>query len=431
MLTEAQNLQITQVGPGTPMGALLRRYWMPIAAESELKEKRVKRVRVMGEDLVLYRDLSGQLGLTQRNCPHRRADLSFGFVEKCGIRCNYHGWLFDESGQCLEQPFEDVAFTGNERIKARVKITAYPVRALGGMIWAYLGPDPVPELPEYEAFNWPNGFSQVILSEIPCNWAQCQENSIDPVHFEWMHANWSVRLKGQEGPYGPRHIKIGFDEYEHGFVYKRVREDTDEAHDLWSVGRALVWPVGIFLGDHFEWRVPIDDENTLSVSWSFQRMPVEAEPFVQTEIPYWYGPTLDEHGQWISSHVMNQDFIAWVGQGKIADRTKELLVRSDVGIGMFRRQLFADMERVRNGADPKGVIRDPAAAKNIKLPLVHADRYHHGMTRAELLAHPVLGRHLKGYPYQYGQPRELLEQIWSIAGVTAADLGLERTAPSA
>ncbi|MHB9880392.1 Rieske 2Fe-2S domain-containing protein [Pacificimonas sp. ICDLI1SI03] len=425
MLTQEQNDQITQVGPGTPMGALLRRYWMPIAAETELKEKPVKRVRLMGEDLVLYRDLSGQLGLTQRHCPHRRADLSFGFVEKCGLRCNYHGWLFDEAGQCLEQPFEDVAFSGNDRVKARVRITAYPVRALGGMIWAYLGPDPVPELPEYEAFNWPNGFGQIILSEIPCNWAQCQENSIDPVHFEWMHSNWSVRLKGEQGPYAPRHTKIGFDEYEHGFVYKRIREDTDEAHDLWSVGRALVWPVGIFLGDHFEWRVPIDDENTLSIAWSFQRMPVEAEPFAQKEIPHWYGPTVDERGEWISSHVMNQDFIAWVGQGKIADRTKEMLVRSDVGVGMFRRQLFTDMARVSRGEDPKGVIRDPAAAKNIKLPLVHADRYHRGMTRAELIAHPVLGRHLKGYPYQYGQPRELLEEIWDVAGVTAADLNVE------
>src|SRR3546814_8721339 len=98
------------------------------------------------------------------------------------------------------------------------------------MIWAYLGPSPAPELPEYEAFNWPNGFRQIILSDIPCNWAQCQENSIDPVHFEWMHSNWSVRLKGEEGPYAPRHLKIGFEEFEHGFLYKRIREDRSEEH---------------------------------------------------------------------------------------------------------------------------------------------------------------------------------------------------------
>ncbi|KEY99569.1 aromatic ring-hydroxylating dioxygenase subunit alpha [Sphingobium indicum] len=422
MLSEEKNRQLTQVGPGTPMGELLRRYWMPIAAEGELDKKPVKAVRLMGEDLVLYRDLGGQLGLTDRHCPHRRADLSYGFVEKCGIRCNYHGWLFDEQGACLEQPYEDTVLGGGTRDK--VSITAYPVRALGGMIWAYLGPSPAPELPEYEAFNWPNGFRQIILSDIPCNWAQCQENSIDPVHFEWMHSNWSVRLKGEEGPYAPRHLKIGFEEFEHGFLYKRIREDTDEEHDLWSVGRAMIWPMGIFLGDHFEWRVPVDDENTLSVAWSFQRMPIESEPFVQERIPYWRGPVTDAEGNWISSHVMNQDFIAWVGQGRIADRTKERLGRSDLGIGLMRRQLFADMEAVARGEDPKGIIRDPALAKNIPLPLVHAERYHSGMPREKLVAHPVLGRHLRAYPYQYGQPTEVLESIWRAAGVTREDLGV-------
>jgi 5,5'-dehydrodivanillate O-demethylase len=423
MLSEEKNRQLTQVGPGTPMGALLRRSWLPMAAESALVDKPVLAVRLLGEDLVLYRDLGGKLGLTDRHCPHRRADLSYGFVEQCGLRCNYHGWLFDEQGACLEQPYEDVVL-GN--VRGRVTIRAYPVRALGGLIWAYLGPDPAPELPEYEAFNWPNGFRQVILSHIPCNWAQCQENSIDPVHFEWMHANWSVRLKGANGPYGPRHLRIGFDEFEHGFLYKRIREDTDEKHDLWAVGRAMIWPIGIFLGDHFEWRVPVDDENTLSIAWSFQRMPRASEPFVQARIPYWYGPIVDEAGTWISSHVMNQDFIAWVGQGRIADRTRERLGRSDLGVGMMRRQLFADMETVARGGDPKGIIRDPAAAKDVRLPLVHADRYRTGMARRDLLAHPVLGRHLKGYPYQFGQPPELLEEIWRAAGVTRAQLGLEQ-----
>ncbi|MGD9810447.1 MAG: Rieske 2Fe-2S domain-containing protein [Sphingobium sp.] len=431
MLSEEKNRQLTEVSTGTPMGELLRRYWMPIAAETELDDHPVKAVRLFGEDLALYRDLEGRLGLTDRQCPHRRADLSYGFVESCGLRCNYHGWLFDEEGKCIEQPFEDAIFDSNTRIREKIRIKAYPVRALGGLIWAYLGPAPAPELPEYEAFGWSNGFRQIILSEIPCNWAQCQENSIDPVHFEWMHANWSVRLKGQEGPYGPKHLKIGFDEFEHGFLYKRIREDTDEEHDLWSVGRTMVWPVGIFLGDHFEWRVPIDDENTLSVAWSFQRMPVESEPFVQEKIPHWHGPVVDEKGKWITSHVMNQDFIAWVGQGVIADRTKEMLGRSDLGIGMFRRQLFEDMEKVARGEDPKAIIRDPAKAKNISLPLVHADRYHKGLSRKDLLVHPVLGRHLKGYPYQYGQPKELLESIWAAAGVTPEELGLQPEATPA
>jgi 5,5'-dehydrodivanillate O-demethylase len=425
MLSEEKNRQFTQVGAGTPMGELLRHYWMPIAAETELDDRSTKPVRLMGEDLALYKDLRGQFGLVERQCPHRRADLVHGFVEECGLRCNYHGWLFDETGACRERPFEDVVFKGNESVREKARIKAYPVRVLGGLIWAYLGPLPAPELPEYEAFNWPNGFRQVILSEIPCNWAQCQENSIDPVHFEWMHANWSVRLKGETGPYGPKHLKVGFDEFEHGFLYKRIREDTDEEHDLWSVGRTALWPNGMFLGDHFEWRVPIDDENTLSVAWAFQRMPVESEPFVQDRIPYWYGPIVDEKGEWISSHVMNQDFIAWAGQGRIADRTKELLGRSDAGVGLMRRRFFEEMDAVARGDDPKAVIRDPDKARNIALPIVHADRYHKGLTREELIAHPVLGRHLKGYPYQYGQPQALLESIWDTAGISAEDLGLE------
>src|ERR1700691_3767937 len=109
MLDEAKNKLLTQVGPGTPMGELLRRYWMPIAALSELEEQSVKPVRLLGEDLVLYRDLGGTLGLVDRHCPHRRADLSYGYVENCGLRCNYHGWRYDETGACVEQPYEDTA----------------------------------------------------------------------------------------------------------------------------------------------------------------------------------------------------------------------------------------------------------------------------------------------------------------------------------
>ena len=110
MLSEERNRVFTQVGPGTPMGGLLRRYWMPIAAVSELDEKQVKPVRLLGEDLTLYKDLSGNFGLIDRHCPHRRADMSYGFVEECGLRCNYHGWLYDHDGNCIEQPYEDTAF---------------------------------------------------------------------------------------------------------------------------------------------------------------------------------------------------------------------------------------------------------------------------------------------------------------------------------
>ena len=109
MLTAEKNDLLTRVGPGTPMGTLLRRYWMPIGGASELDRETIKPIRLMGEDLVLYRDLGGRYGLVDRHCPHRRADFSYGWVEQHGIRCSYHGWLFDESGRCLEQPYEDLA----------------------------------------------------------------------------------------------------------------------------------------------------------------------------------------------------------------------------------------------------------------------------------------------------------------------------------
>jgi 5,5'-dehydrodivanillate O-demethylase len=226
MLTEEKNRTLTQVGAGTPMGELLRRYWMPIAGISEFDQKSIKPVRLMGEDLVLYKDRSGNYGLVDRHCPHRRADLAFGMVEDEGIRCSYHGWRFDALGKCKEQPYED-ASAPERNMKAKIETTAYPVEIKAGLVWAYLGPLPAPLLPDWEPFSWENGFTQIVISEVPCNWLQCQENSIDPVHFEWMHENWGQRLRSIEGPYGPTHLKLDFEEFEYGLIYKRIKENTD------------------------------------------------------------------------------------------------------------------------------------------------------------------------------------------------------------
>src|ERR1700722_892674 len=183
---------LTATGADTPMGALLRRYWWPIAGASELDGVSTKPVRLLGEDLVLYKDIGGRYGLLDRHCCHRRADLSYGYVEQHGLRCNYHGWLYDEAGRCLEQPYDDLAHP-EAHLKDQIRIKAYPVESLGGLLWAYLGPAPAPILPNWEFFNWKNGFRQIVISEVPCNWLQCQENSIDPVHVEWLHTNWSIR----------------------------------------------------------------------------------------------------------------------------------------------------------------------------------------------------------------------------------------------
>ncbi len=368
MLTRQENDLLRQVGPGTPMGVLMRRYWHPIAAVAEMDDTPVKPVRLVGEDFVLYRDKAGAYGLLERHCPHRRADLSYGWVEEHGLRCSYHGWLFDETGRCLAQPFEEKAHP-DAGFKDKISVKARHVRAKAGLLWAYIGEGPVPELWDWDRY-YDRGYKQVVFSTVPCNWLQCQENSIDPVHFEWLHSNWALRLKGEDGE-SPAHLRVGFDEFEFGFRYRRVRADTDEENELWTVGRVCLWPNALYTG-HFEWRVPIDDETTLSVGWFIDPVPGE-QPFEQEAIPYWSAPIRDEQtGRWITSHVMNQDFVAWVGQGVVSDRWNEHLGESDRGVIMVRKRFMDDLKTVADGGDPKGVLRD--AGRNRMLPLPRVGR---------------------------------------------------------
>lgn len=416
MLSAEKNQQLTQVGPGTPMGEVLRRHWHPIAGIDELERNPVKAVRLMGEDLVLYKDRSGQYGLVDRQCAHRRADLSYGFVEADGIRCNYHGWQYNAQGQCVERPYEDQV-DPQARQRCKIQIKAYGVKPLAGLLWAYMGPLPAPELPDWEPFHWPNGFVQAVFAEVPCNWLQTQENSIDPVHFEWMHANWSRRLRGHTGGYAPTHLKLAFEEFEHGFIYKRISQDTDEQHPLWTIGRVCLWPNGFFLGDHFEWRVPVDDENTLSVTWSFIRVPREREPYVQSRIPTWTSPIKDDTGRWITSHVINQDIVAWVGQGRVADRTQENLGASDRGIAMLRRRLLEDIDAVQAGRDPKGVLRDADASQRVFLPSDSRDFFQNGLPLADYQRHPKWARLLNHFIFHAGQPEWVQQAHAEATGV--------------
>src|SRR5688572_21781115 len=167
------------------MGELWRRYWHPILPSALLPDSGTKPVRLLGEDLVLYRDRSGTLGLIDQRCPHRRAGMVFGIPEQEGLRCAYHGWLFDSSGRCLEQPYEQTE-DPDSTFKDRVTIQAYRVQELGGMIFAYLGPDPAPMIPRWDLFvmECPKEIGWAV---IPCNWLQISENSLDPVHVEWLH----------------------------------------------------------------------------------------------------------------------------------------------------------------------------------------------------------------------------------------------------
>jgi 5,5'-dehydrodivanillate O-demethylase len=399
------------------MGELLRRYWHPIGGASELETNAVKPIRLMGENLVLYRDLNGQFGLIDRHCPHRRADMAYGWVDAPGIRCSYHGWRFDETGRCLEQPYEDTA--NPKPSKAGCEIKAYPVREMGGLLWAYMGPSPVPELPVWEPFTWTNGFREVVLADVPCNWFQCQENSIDPVHFEWMHDNWSNRLAGDNDTNAPKHLKLKFEEYEHGFIYRRVREGQPEDSRYWTVGRVALWPNGFYLGRHFEWRVPVDDENTLSVAWFFVRVPQGREPYEQGRVPTWTSPLQGPDGRWITSHVINQDIVAWVGQGRIADRSKENLRSSDIGITMMRNRFFEELEAVKAGRDPKGVIRDPNKARMVELPNMARELNTIGIPLSEFKNDPLLRQRLTGFNFHYGQPSDVRAAFAEAMGLPA------------
>src|ERR1044071_4507949 len=182
VLTPEENALLTQVGPGTPGGELLRRYWLPIAAAPELTdESPTKFVRGLGEDLVLFKDKSGNIGLIQDHCPHRGASLMYGRVEDRGISCAYHGWLYDTAGNCLESPAEPEGSMFHLTVKQR----AYPVEKLFGLYWAYLGPLPAPPIRKLDIMQYP--VEHIMEMDFDANWVQVLENNLDGSHIYVLH----------------------------------------------------------------------------------------------------------------------------------------------------------------------------------------------------------------------------------------------------
>jgi 5,5'-dehydrodivanillate O-demethylase len=173
---------------------------------------------------------------------------------------------------------------------------------------------------------------------------------------------------------------------------------------MWTTGRVALWPNGFYLGSHFEWRVPVDDENTLSVAWFFTRLPIESEALTPAKPFWWQAPIKDARGEWITSHVMNQDIVAWVGQGRISDRSKENLGASDRGIAMIRNRFFEEVEIVAAGDEAKGVIRDADAAKCVSLPVATVELFRDGMPRKDYLATVWYGRRLDDFRWHARQP---------------------------
>jgi 5,5'-dehydrodivanillate O-demethylase oxygenase subunit len=375
MLSEEKNERLTRLGPGTPMGDLLRRYWWPIATHDMVGRVPIKR-RLLGEDLVLFRDASGQLGLLAERCPHRRASLVLGCTEEQGLRCGYHGWLFDTAGRCLEQPGEPADSTFHDR----VQVAAYKVEELGGLVFAYLGPDtqeqPAPLLPRYDLYVMDDCWRDIAHATLPCNFLQIMENSVDPHHVEWLHGRYGSFLKELAGePPVPvvsrRHVKVAFEVFEHGILKRRVLEGQSEEDEDWKTGHPLVFPGMLRVGGGgiatFQIRVPIDDTHTWHV-WYQTYTPGGPVPR-QASIPVYEVPLFDGSGGWLRDYVDGQDITAWVTQGEIADRTQEHLGRSDLGVVTLRKLFFEQLDRVAEGLDPICTFRDPAANQRIDLPM--------------------------------------------------------------
>jgi 5,5'-dehydrodivanillate O-demethylase len=347
----------------------MRRYWHPIAMKIELEDAWTKPVTILGEKLVLYKDRSGTLGLIQEKCPHRRVNLAWGIPEEHGLRCPYHGWLYDETGKCLETPAEPAGSGFKDKIQA----LTYPVEELGGLIFTYLGPQPAPLLPCWDLFVMDGVVRDITTTDLPCNWMQCMENSMDPTHTEWLHAYWTFFQMDEEGKDVPRtpdgryavfhHIKIGFDRFEHGIIKRRLMEGQDESHDDWVTGHPVIFP-NILRTGGFQIRVPVDDTHTRH--YLYRALPAQTPEDVGV-IRYHDMPIRDENGKAFTHKTLYQDMWAWWTQGEIAERELEKLGDSDRGIIMYRQMIQEQLDIVADGGDPMNVFRDPDQNKQIDI----------------------------------------------------------------
>jgi 5,5'-dehydrodivanillate O-demethylase oxygenase subunit len=371
MLSKKRNETLTRFSRGTPMGEMLRSYWWPVAISADLRPPDVRKVRLLGEDLALYRLRDGSVHLLQDSCPHRGAALSQGIVESTGLRCPYHGWLFDGDGACLQQPGEPRASTFAQRVHA----TAYPAEELGGLVFAYLGPAPAPTLPRYDLFCWDDAIRDVGYTTIPCNFVQTMENAVDLDHVAWLHGRYSQWLaeRGVADEIPAMFTQINevtaFERTDYGILMRRQLRGQDESADDWSVGHPLIFPHLLRLGGggsySFHIRVPIDDETTWALWYTAykpgDRPAATPEPVTSYEIPW-----RTDDGGYLLNHVEGQDIMAWVTQGVIADRTTEHLGTVDEGIIMLRQIIFDQIKRVADGQDPINVLR--GASQEISVP---------------------------------------------------------------
>ena len=364
--------ELCEVGPGTPCGEYMRRFWHPVWVSAKLGT-RAQHLRILGEDLVIFRDGKGRPGLLHPRCAHRGTTLYYGKVDEQGIRCCYHGWQFDVEGRCLDQPCEPQGGLHKEHVRQ----PWYPVRDLYGLVFAYLGPiGKMPVLPRWDILEnlgpdekiFPSSTSGFKagpdhpLEVLPCNWLQDYENTLDPFHVPILHVSHS----GRGGGFAPSLAimpDVTFENTELGVLYRAHRKlDDGNVLDRISVGmfpNVQSVPDGGSLkpgrSNHMIWRVPVDDTHVCH--FSALRVPRDYQGRLRIgSEKLWAEMSEEEHQRF------PMDYEAQVGQGPITMASEEHMASSDHGVVMLRRRLREQVRRVQAGADPIGVSFDPATA---------------------------------------------------------------------
>jgi 5,5'-dehydrodivanillate O-demethylase oxygenase subunit len=355
---------LSQTTRGTEMGTLLRMFWQPIARATELAPGRAKPVRLLGEDLTLYRGESGKPYLVGGRCAHRLSALHTGWIQGERIRCMYHGWQFDGSGQCTERPAE-----GDTRVP-NIKIAGYPLHEYAGALFAYLGDGPAPEfqLLRKDVFERPGGLLFAREETWPCNWFQLVENSLDATHVSFVH-HW-----GTVGKFG-QHVAASIPKLEYSETDAGIRQVATRSKNSVRVGdwtfpnkNHIVVP-GLEAGDPWidvgHWNVPVDDEHT--TRFMIYSVP-SAGPEADERITRYFAEVGDynpaDHHDELLFHkkvprdelvqlTSAQDYVAAVGQGTNVDRTLELLGKSDAGIAFLRRIFWRELDAIRAGTPTK------------------------------------------------------------------------------
>jgi phthalate 4,5-dioxygenase len=395
VLSKQDNDLVCRVGPGTPMGNLMRQYWLPAMLSSELPSPDCDPVRVMllGEKLIAFRDSQGQIGLLDNNCPHRGASLFFGRNEECGLRCVYHGWKFDVAGNCVDMPNEPPESNFKDKVRAR----AYPCRERGGVVWAYLGPrDTPPELPDLEPNNLgERSTAMAVLRD--CNYLQALEGDIDTSHFSFLHFGHAEPESATPGTFQYFQLKHRSPRYsvvdtEYGATYGAYRP-AEPGTLYWRIAHFLfpcytMIPTGV-LGDQILVRawVPMDDDHTMFFSMrpapeADSRFSVEAQLNQSRNVVYssmlpntshWYGRfrlgscaandyEIDRDAQHRKEDytgitgIHTQDQAITESMGPIYERTQEHLGSSDTMVIRVRRRLMdAARALADTGALPRSV----------------------------------------------------------------------------